>query len=253
MNELPSNLGSGFIDLHSHLLPGVDDGCRDIDQTLDCVRKLMAEGFVGSVCTPHVGPNWYDHNTPDNIARWLPELRQQLDEAGLNYQIWDGGEVRLSKETIEWFSFWGLPTLGPGKCVLVDWWGQDWPAFCEETCQYLLDNGYQPILAHPERMGLTERLLDLVIDRLGRMGVWLQGNLNSLSGGEGRLAQERSLRLLRDERYFVLASDTHDPAGLAGRFRGLQAVEEEVGLEQLAILLDRRPREVLWHLAPPPD
>jgi protein-tyrosine phosphatase len=250
MNYQPPLSGAGFIDLHCHLLPGVDDGCQSIEQTLNCVRQWTAQGFVGSVCTPHVGPNWFDQNTPDNIARWMPELRQALDEAKLEYQIWDGGEVRLSEETIEWFSFWGLPTLGPGRCVLVDWWGQEWPKFCEETCQYLLDNGYQPILAHPERMGLSPRLLQRVIDRLLGIGVWLQGNLNSLSGGEGPLAQERALDLLRHERYYVLASDTHDPSGVSGRIRGMAAVREAIGIEGVELLLDRRPREILMHNVP---
>jgi protein-tyrosine phosphatase len=247
MNYQPPNSGAGYIDLHCHLLPGVDDGCQTIEQTLACIRRWMDEGFVGSVCTPHVGPNWYDQNTPDNISRWLPELRKALQDEGLDYQIWDGGEVRLAEETIEWFSFWGLPTLGPGRCVLVDWWGRDWPPFCEETCQYLLDNGYQPILAHPERMGVSERLLDLVVDRLDKMGVWLQGNLNSLGGGEGKSPQERALKLLRDERYYVLASDTHEPSGIAGRIKGMLAVRDEVGAQQLATLLETRPREVLLH------
>lgn len=238
---------AGRIDLHCHLLPGIDDGCQTLAQSLECVAGWLAAGFVGSVCTPHVGPNWYANNTPDNIADWVSTFRRRLAEAGLAYQIWDGGEVRISEETIEWFSFWGLPTLGPSRCVLLDWWGDYWPEFASDTCQYLLDNGYQAILAHPERMGLSEGELDSTLDDLQGRGVWLQGNLNSLSGGEGEKARRRALRLLRDDRYFVLATDTHAPPSVAGRVAGLAAVIEEFGAERLTRLLEERPREVLQH------
>ena len=238
---------TGFIDLHCHLLPGIDDGCQTLAQSLECVAAWLEAGFVGSACTPHLGPSWYQTNTPDNIARWVSEFRRKLAEAGLAYSIWDGGEVRISAETIEWFSYWGLPTLGPGRCVLLDWWGDYWPDFATETCRFLLDNGYQPILAHPERMGLADGDLEAALDELERAGVWLQGTLNSLSGGEGETAQRRARQLLRDDRYYLLATDTHTPNGLPGRLRGLAALSSEFGAERMATLLEARPREVLTH------
>ena len=247
MNPEPHIPVAGRIDLHCHLLPGIDDGCQTLAQSLECVARWMAAGFVGSVCTPHVGPNWYQGNTPDNIARWVPEFRRQLAEAGLAYHIWDGGEVRISAETMEWFSYWGLPTLGPGRCVLLDYWGHHWPDFAGDTCRFLLDNGYQPILAHPERMGLADGELNAVLDDLQSSGVWLQGNLNSLSGGEGETAQRRARKLLRDDRYFVLATDTHAPSSLPGRLDGLAKISAEFGDERIATLLEERPREVLTH------
>ena len=86
------------------------------------IDRLAAEGmvfdgayhmgaFVGAVCTPHVGPKIYEHNTPDEIARRLPALRRHLAHAGVDFALWDGGEVRIMPGTIDWFSFWGLPTL----------------------------------------------------------------------------------------------------------------------------------------------
>jgi protein-tyrosine phosphatase len=247
MDEAQAIPAVGRIDLHCHLLPGIDDGCRTIEQSLACVRDWLDAGFVGSVCTPHVGPSWYRENTPDNIAVRMAEFRAELADAGLHYHVWDGGEVRIAEETIEWFSYWGLPTLGPGRCVLLDWWGDVWPAFCDDTCQFLLDNGYQPLLAHPERMGLPQDEFDDVIERLERMGVWLQGNLNSIGGGEGLRAQQRGLALLRAGRYHVLATDTHGPDSVAGRMTGLAAVERELGAEGLTLLLETRQREVLLH------
>ncbi|MEQ8786555.1 MAG: CpsB/CapC family capsule biosynthesis tyrosine phosphatase [Pirellulaceae bacterium] len=245
MNEAQAIPATGRIDLHCHLLPGIDDGCQNLEQSIECVRRWKEAGFIGSVCTPHVGPSWYRNNTPDNIARWITTLREELAEAGIEYQLWDGGEVRLAEETIEWFSYWGLPTLGPGRCVLLDWWGDYWPDFGTEACEFLLENGYQPILAHPERLGLKQDEYDRVLARLEAIGVWLQGNFNSISGGEGPTAQRRAEQLLREDRYFVLATDTHGPGGVPSRLEGLTAARAEFGAERMTLLLETRQREIL--------
>src|SRR5947209_11686585 len=93
----------GFIDLHSHLLPGIDDGCVAPEESLACVRRLQAEGFSGTVCTPHILPDIYPHNTPDRIKVRVAELQERLRAEGLDYQLWAGGEVRLDPGTLSWF------------------------------------------------------------------------------------------------------------------------------------------------------
>src|SRR3954447_11849642 len=135
----PKEKRMGFIDLHSHLLPGIDDGCVAPEESLACVRRLHAQGFVGTVCTPHILPDIYPHNTPDRIAARVADLNDRLVVAGLDYQLWPGGEVRLDPGTLSWFATMGVPTLGPGRHVLVDYWGQRWPEFADEVIDFLLN------------------------------------------------------------------------------------------------------------------
>jgi tyrosine-protein phosphatase YwqE len=112
---------------------------------------------------------------------------------------------------------------------------------------YLLERGYQPILAHPERMGLALRELTAVVRDLRSLGVWLQGNLHSLAGGEGKTAYDRAHQWLRDDTYFTLATDTHEPLGVAGRAAGLALVREYQ--EPLVhLLLAQRPRLILQYV-----
>ena len=95
----------------------------------------------------------------------------------------------------------GVPTLGNGRCVLIDYFGRHWPASGDEVVEYLQAGGYQPILAHPERMDFPDDEWNAVIERLESAGVWLQGNLRCLAGCEGSLALARGLALLEQHRY----------------------------------------------------
>lgn len=242
MPEFPAD---GIIDLHCHILPGIDDGCRNLDESLLVVRHWRELGIRGAICTPHVCTSWYPDNNPARITAWVAALQLALDEVGIDFQLWPGGEVRLAEQTIDWFGEHGVPTSGPGRAVLIDWWGRDWPACCNATIEWLFDQGYQPVLAHPERMGLDEVELQQVIDDLLARGVWLQGNLNSLGGGEGRDAQRRADAWLAAGRYHLLASDTHGPDSVAGRAAGLARVRQRYGETTVQKLLVDRPREVM--------
>lgn len=234
-----------LIDLHCHILPGVDDGCQSVEESLECVRQWSAAGYVGSVCTPHMGSSWFPEVTPQRVVAWLETLRAQVDQAGLNYRLWPGGELRLGEHAVAWMQTHGVPTIGPSRWVLVDYFGRQWPDCCDEGIDYLLDHGYEVLLAHPERLNMPEKEWRNTMDCLAGRGVKFQGNLNCVGGGEGATAQDRALRWLREDRYYVLASDTHGPDSVAGRLRGLDTVLQQLGADRVHELLSARPREIL--------
>lgn len=236
---------SGRIDLHSHLLPGIDDGCDDLTESLVCIRQLIAAGFAGSVCTPHVIRDSYPRNTPTAIARAVEQLAQAVSEAGLDYQLWPGGEVRLGRSMRSWLETIGVPTLGDSRWVLVDHWGAFWPPEADDHLAWLADQGYRVLLAHPERMELTFDSLDEVLARLTQRGVALQGNLNSFGGREGPRARELARRLWEAGDYLVLATDTHNPRGLVNRLQALAELEIEAPPERVAAALLDKPKTIL--------
>lgn len=234
-----------MIDLHSHLLPGIDDGCRTLDESLACVETLLEHGFSGTVCTPHMGMDVFAENVPANIASRVDILQDQLRAAGLEYRLWPGGELRIAEDTISWLSEHGVPTLGTSRYVLIDYWGRHWPAYADAAVAHLLEQGYQPILAHPERMDFDDQEWDDVLDRLQQSGVLLQGNLRCIAGREGPRVGQRARRLLNDDRYRVLATDMHGTIDLADRLAGLSVVEEQVGSERHNHLLAIAPQQIL--------
>jgi protein-tyrosine phosphatase len=192
-----------------------------------------------------MGSDWFPDNTPQRIAPLVENLQGRLEDEGLDYRVWAGGEVRLSESVVSWLRRWGVPTLGDTRWVLVDYFGRSWPGCCDAGIDFLLDHGYEVLLAHPERLTLPEREWDSRMECLAKRGVRFQGNLNSLSGGEGPIAQDRGLRWLHEDRYFVLASDTHGPDSVPGRLLGVQTVEHQVGVARTDELLASRPTGIL--------
>jgi protein-tyrosine phosphatase len=238
-------LSTGLIDLHSHLLPGIDDGCRSLDESVACVRKLMAHRFTGTICTPHMAVDAFPENTPGFVSQRIALLEEHLRQLGLDYALWAGGELRIADDTIAWLQEHGVPTLGRSKRVLIDYWGTRWPAYGDAVVEHLLQHGYHPILAHPERMSFEDHEWEQVLDRLQRAGAALQGNLKCLAGREGPRVAERALRLLRENRYQMLATDMHGSADLDDRLAGLATVTEQVGQAKLREMLVDAPGEIV--------
>ena len=242
---IPQPPPHGRIDIHSHLLPGVDDGCEDLEESRECVRLLRAAGYVGSICTPHMWPDLLPTNTPDHVQALTSQLQSVLRDDGIDYQLWPGGEVRLFKGAIDWMKAYGVPTLAGSRCVLFDFWEDKWPRWIDKVLRWLLDEGYRPIMAHPERLTANanqpERLTAFI-----DMGVWLQGNFLSLTGEDGYLADKLVRQYLTEGRYLLMALDTHGPDSLPGRLDGIQTLKNEFGQEKLDQFLVDAPRELIF-------
>jgi protein-tyrosine phosphatase len=239
----------GFINVHSHLLYAIDDGCQNLNESLACVRALIERGFAGTICTPHVWPDAFPLNRPANIARWVDRLRDELRLASLDYPIWTGGEVRLTPDIVNWMQEHGVPTLGPSNYVLTDYWGYEWEYFINASLRWLVDHGYRPIFAHPERLNPRDEF-DARLQPLEEMGVLLQGNFRSATGEEGPSAAARFRKLMNQGRYQLLALDMHGPESLSGRFRGLLQTTAEYGEPRIRDLTERLPRELLGLATP---
>lgn len=236
---------SGRIDIHCHLLYGIDDGCQSFAETLECIERLKRAGYVGSICTPHVWPTNYPDNTPTNIDRGVASLNEELRAAGVDYQLWSGGEVRIAKESVTWMKAHGVPTLADSRCVLLDIWEAKWPRWFDKTVDWLMEEGYQPILAHPERSQCTATNPKKLIAMADR-GVWLQGNFRAMTGEDGYQADRMVRELLQNGAYKLMALDLHSPICLESRLDGLQLVAMEFGDEAVEALTVRNVRELVF-------
>jgi protein-tyrosine phosphatase len=239
-----NKVGRGFIDIHSHMLPGVDDGCQDSGDVLRCIEQLKGAGFVGSFCTPHMG-RIFPENTPQHVRQWTGRLKASLADAGVSYDLWPGGELGLFDAVIPWLEKYGPPTLGESRCVLLDMWFDDWPTWVMPAFRWLVDNKYQPIWAHPERVNAPEELPQRLAEAAS-MGVWLQGNVRSFTGEEGYLPDLLARQWLAEGRYRFLAIDMHGPGDLASRLEAIELIAKDFGGDVVqAMLGDNVRRDVL--------
>ena len=235
---------TGRIDVHSHLLPGVDDGCVSVEQSLACARLMSAIGYTHMFCTPHVVPSM-PAQTVENIAAWTADLQTRLNMAQIPIQVLPGGEINLWPTLIDDMTPERLITYAlAGRHCLVDIWCDRLPDFFEPTIRWLQDQELTVILAHPERMGAVQADPALA-DYFAELGLLLQGNLQCLNDPPESPTRSVGEKFLREGRYFMLGSDLHELNTLAPRMAGLQNALEMVGKQEVLKLTKENPSKLL--------
>jgi protein-tyrosine phosphatase len=206
------------IDLHTHVLPGLDDGAASLDDSLAIVAAAAADGTTILAATPHVRDDY--PTTPEQMLAALDEVSAAVAERGLPVELLPGGEVAL--ERVRATPLEELRRLGLGGnpgYLLVEFPYHGWPAELATTLIDLLDQDLVPVLAHPERNADVQagpaRLGPLVAE-----GVLVQVTAASVTGALGRSARQTAAALVRDSLAHMVASDAHAPAvrdaGLSG-------------------------------------
>ncbi len=234
---------SGRIDVHAHLLPEIDDGCANVEQSITCARVLVDAGFTHAFCTPHVWPH-LPQNTPEMIVQRTAELQARLDRAGVALRVLPGGELNLRIETAT-MALTEVVTYGMrGKYCLFDLWADELPGFFEHAVKHLQSMGLKLVLAHPERMKAVQND-PTTIERMLELGLLLQGNLQCFADPQDWATRRTAVRLLLDRRYTFLATDVHKPDSLSQRMHGLRRAIELAGEDQISTLTVENPRLLL--------
>ena len=230
-----------MIDLHSHILPGVDDGARTIEESIQIARAAVADGIEGIAATPHVRDDY--PTDPATMERRVEDVREALAAAGVPLHVYTGGEIAFDR----------LADLGPDDrrrfglggnpgYLLVEFPYYGWPLGLADDLFRVQVAGCTPVLAHPERnaevQAAPERLEAIV-----EAGTLVQVTAASLDGRLGRTAREAGLQLIELRCAHLIASDAHHP-GI--RAVGMAAAAGAVGDEALARwLTDGVPRAVV--------
>lgn len=194
-------------DMHSHLLPGIDDGSPDLDTSIMLIKGMMEMGYKKFITTPHIYPDLYP-NTKETIthahALLIERLKQeQMDveiKAAAEYFIDDLFAERLAQKE-------ELLTIHK-NWVLIEISFVSPPGDLNENIFNLILNGYQPVLAHPERYGFYYNQPD-VFHRFKDQGCYLQINLLSLLGYYGKSAQETARMLVKEQLVDLVGTDLH--------------------------------------------
>ncbi len=213
---------------------------------------MVKHGYVGAVCAPHGGPPHFPRNTPDVIADAVDALQRRVDAEGLAFVLSPGSELSLTDGLLDWLRVEGVQALGRAGdacgfgrgAVLFDYWGERWTPMCDAFVDWLLAEGFTPVLAHPERMALVEPWIDLM-GRLVERGVLLQGNLRPLTGLDGLMPAYRAEQLLQAERYAMMCLDVHHRSCLDDRLAGVGRLKRAWGRKTTRLMLSDGPRRLL--------
>lgn len=202
-----------MIDLHAHLLPGIDDGAIDLPDALCLAAHAVACGTTHMVCTPHLHIGRYA-NTKASISAALADFRQALAQAGIALEVRAAAEARFDSDLVHLAREDDLPFLGEWqsrRALLLEFPHSGIPRDADKLTDWMLRNGVQPIIAHPERnKALMGPGNHLHLAPFLAQGCLLQVTAGSLVGDFGPNARELAERLLLEGQITLLASDAHN-------------------------------------------
>jgi protein-tyrosine phosphatase len=237
------------IDLHCHILPGIDDGAKDASVSLAMAKASVAQGVTVVACTPHITPGLY-HNSGPAIRQATQQLQAILDQEGIPLQLVAGADVHMTPDFVVGIRSGRLLSLADSRYVLVEPPHHTAPPQLEEFFFSLVVAGYVPILTHPERLSWVPSRYEM-IKRLVQGGVWMQITAGSFAGAFGPNALYWAERMLDEGCVHLLASDAHDaqrrPPNLA---EGREIVAKRVGAEEARRLVLTRPMGILKDRTP---
>jgi len=224
-----------MIDIHCHLLPGIDDGPKTLDQAIELAERAVENGITHAVLTPHIHPDRYA-NTAQSIAQSVESFRQALQQHQVPLRLGYAAEVRLGIELLGMIEEEEIPFYGESegyRVLLLELPHSHVPVGADNLVRWLLDRKIQPLIAHPERNKDIMRKFDKVLPFI-EMGCLFQLTAGSVAGEFGDPAQLTARALLETGSVTVLASDAHNITHRPPRLdHGRDAAAEIVG-EELA-------------------
>ena len=195
-------------DLHTHLLYGIDDGCKTMQEAITLIKKMRASGTKEIIITPHyINHSKYQCNNRDKEKRFV-ELLNEVDKEKIDVTIYLGNEVFYTEHFLELLKKDEIFTLNGSKYLLFEFPLNNYNQGSGDIISKIISKGYVPILAHPERYKVFLDTPDLLEEYL-RMGVLMQGNYTSLFGKYGRGPKRLLKYYIKKGWISFLGSDTH--------------------------------------------
>jgi len=245
----------GFVDIHTHLVPGVDDGAACIEDSYQMLNQAWESGTAVLAATPHVYPGVQKDKEIEGLLQARDQWVEYASKKFPQVHLMAGAEIHCTHDLYRVLSHFGSRlALNGGSYVLLEFpFDMLFPGV-DELLFLLQKNGWIPVIAHPERNAVIQRNPE-VLSRMVSGGALAQVNTGSLAGWFGEAPRRSAVQLLRRNLVHVVASDAHWPGERPADLSGVPTVLEELGLTDPDWLLRRNPWRVLQNkeLEPMPE
>ena len=196
-----------MIDVHSHILPNIDDGSRSIEETFNLIKEAKEAGFEGIVCTSHYMENYYETNRPEREV-WIKAIHENLENKNIDMNLYLGNEIYMSDNIIELLEDGKATTMNDTSYVLFELPMNAEPMNLYDMVYEMQQYKIVPILAHPERYSFVQTDPELIYDLIDK-GVLMQANYGSIIGQYGKKAQMIVQKFLENNMIHMLGTDVH--------------------------------------------
>ncbi len=231
-----------MIDFHSHILPNIDDGSTSIGETINLVEEASKVGFTGIISTSHYIQGYYEFDCYErNQLLDIVQNKIQSD----NLELYLGSEIYFSSEIIDFIKDKKASTINNTKYILFELPMNTKPLFVKKLVYELIQNGYRPIIAHPERYSYVQDEINYVRE-LANLGTLFQANYGSVLGMYGNDAKKTLKKLLKDDLISFLGSDVHRTGQIYPKIpKALKKINKIISTEKLEKLTTLNAQKVL--------
>lgn len=232
-----------MIDIHCHILPGIDDGAETLEESVEMARIAATDGIKRLVATSHADAIY--RLAPSARTRLLAKVNEAISGAGIDLTVLDGCEAFLDSEVAARFASGAYPRLGGSRYCLVEWHPGQPASFRERMTFALQVEACVPVFAHPERYPEVQANADFLVGYAAR-GILLQLNSGSLLGDFGPAAQRTAVELVERRLAHLLASDSHSSVGRVPRLsQAVEVAARLIGPDAARDLVEKTPAAII--------
>lgn len=196
-----------MIDIHCHILPGIDDGPKDIETSLKMLKIAEEDGISKIIATPHFYRGFYENEYQD-VEKKVKELNEASKENNINVEILPGQEIFLDKHTLEDYKSGAIKGLNNSKYMLMELPPDILPGYVLDIIYELRLLGVKPIIAHPERYVYVMEDIH-ILNSFIKEECFFQLNSGSITGVFGKSIQKTAIKLIKNGICDFVASDAH--------------------------------------------
>jgi protein-tyrosine phosphatase len=237
------------IDLHCHILPGIDDGAPDLETSLAMARMAVADGITVTACTPHMMPGYYE-NTSEGVRAAVVALQAELDANDIPLRLVTGADVHLVPGLATGLREGSKLTLADSRYFLFEPPHNTAPPRMADAVFDCMAAGFHPLITHPERLRWIEDHYELMV-QMAEAGAWMQITAGSITGRFGKRTQYWAERMVDEGIVHILATDAHNLRSRSPVLsEAVEAVAERLGEEAAKDMVLTRPLAVLENVSP---